>query len=85
MKGPPRGSGNIILCYDIIMYQLTAMGKTQNASRKKKNRREEIKIMGLIFNFLKIQVSGSSQKLKKKGSAYYFSGFLGTIRSAATR
>lgn len=66
MKGPPRGSGNIILCYDIIMYQLTAMGKTQNASRKKKNRREEIKIMGLIFNFLKIQVSGSSQKLKKK-------------------
>lgn len=48
------------------MYQLTGMGKTQNASRKRKNRREEIKIMGLIFNFLKIQVPGSSQKLKKK-------------------
>lgn len=34
------------------MYQLTGMGKTQNASQEK-NRREEIKIMVLILTFSK--------------------------------
>lgn len=60
MKGPPHGSGNIILCYDIIMYQLTGMGKTQNECFPEKEQKGRNQNYGAYFNFLKIQVSGSS-------------------------
>lgn len=52
------------------MYQLTGMGKTQNASRKMKNRREEIKIMGLILTFSKYRFRALPKNLKKKKALY---------------
>lgn len=53
MKGPPRGSGNIILCYDIIMYQLTGMGKTHLLPGKRRTEGKKSKLWGLFLTFSK--------------------------------
>lgn len=53
MKGPSRGSGNIILCYDIIMYQLTGMGKTHLLPGKRRTEGKKSKLWGLFLTFSK--------------------------------